>query len=137
MIKIYKIVSPNTDLVYVGKTELRLCDRMKVHKWTAKNTRNCSSKVIFDCGETSIELIEETDDVKRERFWISKLNSCNERKLDYPKNGRPEYKAEWYKENKEEILKKNSVPTECEVCGTFITKSNLRRHQKTQKCSKN
>jgi len=106
MIKIYKIVSPNTDLVYVGKTELRLCDRMKVHKWTAKNTRNCSSKVIFDCGETSIELIEETDDVKRERFWISKLNSCNERKLDYDVQ---EYKAEYYQENKEEIQKKKRL----------------------------
>ena len=80
MMKIYKLTSPNTDLVYVGKTIMRLCDRMKVHRWTAKNTRDCSSHKIFDCGEASIELIEETED--REAFWINELNSCNNSRLN-------------------------------------------------------
>ena len=134
--KIYKLTSPNTDLVYVGKTIMRLCDRMKVHRWTAKNTRDCSSHKIFDCGEASIELIEETEDKDREGFWITELNSCNERKLDYPKNGRPEYKAEWHQKHKEEIAKKLAVKIECEFCGTFISKSNLKKHQGRDSCFK-
>ena len=75
--RIYKITSPNTDLVYVGKTVQTLNQRMSNHKWKAKNIKNCSSIKVLECGDAIIELIEETDDNTREKYWIEELNTCN------------------------------------------------------------
>jgi len=60
-----------------------------------------------------------------------------------------QYKKEYYKKNKEEINKKRREYTEkhkeeirennketikCDICNSFITKHNLKRHQKSKKC---
>ena len=41
-----------------------------------------------------------------------------------------ESKAEWYKKNKEKFTEK----IKCERCGCMITRSVLKRHQKSKKC---
>ena len=82
--RIYKITSPNTDLVYVGKTTQELHCRMHCHDshYRTGNTRKCSSWKVLEHGDASIELLEETDDASREAYWIKELGSCNTIKLD-------------------------------------------------------
>ena len=57
--KIYKIISPHTDQVYIGSTsEKYLCDRLTKHKYNNKMGATCSSKYIMDLGDHKIVLIE-------------------------------------------------------------------------------
>ena len=84
--KIYKITSPNTELVYVGMTTKTLKRRLQGHRSSAKMysrgvPKYCSSFKVLDCGDAVIELIEETDDARREAYWIAELNTCNQMKL--------------------------------------------------------
>lgn len=53
--KIYKVWSPNTDMIYVGSTCSPLCKRMYQHR-SSKNTTN--SKKIIECGDAMITLIQ-------------------------------------------------------------------------------
>ena len=41
-----------------------------------------------------------------------------------------EYHAEWYQENKERLTEK----IKCERCGSIVSRLNILRHQKTEKC---
>jgi hypothetical protein len=105
MIKIYKLIH-NAEIVYVGKTTQDLIRR---------KTAGYGNTVSF-YKECSMELIEETDDVSRERYWIEKLISeghplLNKRggesgldKKEYNKEYKEknkEYKKEYNKEYKE------------------------------------
>lgn len=55
--KIYKIVSPNTDKIYIGSTTRTLPQRMQKHMCDLKSGLY-SSKIILDAGNATIELIE-------------------------------------------------------------------------------
>ena len=66
MYKIYKIADNTTDDVYIGITKNRLCRRLATHKYNRRTT----ATQIIDRGDYKIELIEETDDKTRERYWI-------------------------------------------------------------------
>ena len=77
--KIYKITSPNTDLMYIGSTaQAKLCQRMSVHR---SKSNQCTSRQIIACGGAKIELIEaypcnSRDELHaREAFHI-KANVC-------------------------------------------------------------
>lgn len=56
--KIYKVVSPNTDKIYIGSTRMSLVNRLNRHR----HNKNCSSYKIVEFGEPSIELLEIFDD---------------------------------------------------------------------------
>ena len=47
-----------------------------------------------------------------------------------------EYDKEYYNDNKTEINEKAKVKVKCEFCNCEIRKSNIKTHQKTQKCMK-
>jgi len=101
MLKIYKIVDNTNGNVYIGKTEEKyLCDRLSSHNYDYKRGYNCSSCKIIKNGDYKIELIEETEDETRERYWILNTECVNKQ---IP--GRT--KKEWYQDNKINI-KNNS-----------------------------
>lgn len=56
--KIYKLVSPNTDMIYIGSTCETLKRRFIVHKSNIKKGVNISSKNMFIWNDCTIELIE-------------------------------------------------------------------------------
>lgn len=62
--KIYRIISPNTDRIYIGSTcEPRLTRRLSSHvvqykRWVAGTSYHTSSSVIIAAGDYNIELIE-------------------------------------------------------------------------------
>lgn len=103
MYKIYLIINVETkDIVYVGKT-----------KGTLK--RRFSGKHSFDKSLCDIKLIEETDEVGRERYWIEYyknlgFNLYNKNNGDgyipslHSTFNYSEYRKEYYKKNREIIL---------------------------------
>ena len=44
------------------------------------------------------------------------------------------YNEKHYKKNFEKISKRNLKKVPCEKCGCYITRVNLKRHQRTQRC---
>ena len=161
--KIYKITSPNTDLVYVGKTIRTLKRRFSDHHSHAKRYMKCgdnycSSFKVLECGDAVIELIEETDDKSREAHWIKELNTCNQMKLmidwsdpvavtkyrtEY-RDANPEYMGEWRKANRERVLEYTRESREyrnekiaCSHCGRMVSRRNIAGHTKTQRCINN
>jgi hypothetical protein len=83
--KIYKLISPHTNKIYVGSTcKERLCQRLASHKndykfWLKDNNNGYkTSYVLFDLGDVEIILLESVDCLtkdellKKEREWIEK-----------------------------------------------------------------
>ncbi len=121
--KIYKIISPHTDKIYVGSTcKERLCQRLAGHKsnykhWLKDNNNGyMTSYVLFELGDVEIILLENincmTKDelLKKEREWTEKLKDSivNKYKPMTTKEEKKEdnkvYKKVYRAEN-EEILK--------------------------------
>jgi hypothetical protein len=100
--KIYKLIYKG-EIVYIGQTQRTFQERKK-----SKYNSNEKLKAIQkDC---IYELIEETEDKSKERFWISfyKNQGCNLLNvrsgdgLDYDQY-KKSYKKEWDIKNKEKI----------------------------------
>ena len=73
MYKIYRIVDNTNSNVYIGQTTQLLNQRLREHKKSQK----CRSRDIIKNGDYRIELIEETDDKSRERYWIENTDCVN------------------------------------------------------------
>ena len=126
--RIYRIISPNTENVYIGSTTLSLAKRFSVHN----SKRSCTSQIILDCDEASIELLEEIEVVDKyelryyENLYIgiyrdiavNMLSAC-ERKLSnaerwskyYQKNGEKarEQKKLYIEKNRDKIREQKKL----------------------------
>ena len=118
--KIYCIRSPNTDLIYIGATCQLLSKRMSTHRSDSKSDSRpyTSSKVILECGEAYIELLEnypcsnKEELSKKEGEYIRSHNCCNKNiagrtiseYYEVNKEVLAERKKQRYESNKEEIL---------------------------------
>ena len=111
--KIYKITSPNTDMVYIGSTTKRLlCQRYGDHVehykgWFENERYNwCSSFLILGSGDATIELLEavpcssKDELTKRERFYLESTPNCVN--MNMPSRTKHEH----YLANREKILGK-------------------------------
>jgi hypothetical protein len=96
MYKIYKIVDNTNGNVYIGQTINRLSDRLAQHK----SRPTCSCGEIIKNGDYKIELIEETDDKMRERYWIENTECVNK---NIPGRTDKEYKQYYREKNKDKI----------------------------------
>ncbi len=86
MYKIYKIVDNTNNNVYIGQTkEKKLSERIRKHICNYKRKRQeCSSSIILKNDDWYCEIIEETDDIKREKYWINNTPNCiNKKTLIY------------------------------------------------------
>ena len=143
--KIYKITSPNTDLVYVGKTTQTLKRRLQGHRHRGNRYSRgfpgyCSSLKVLDCGDAVIELIEETDDRRREAYWIAELDACNQMKMT--KDGSDpvsvsKYNREYKAAHKDAIREQRCKKIACDNCGRVVMKRCMTDHKKTQRCINN
>jgi len=105
MYKIYRIIDNTNGNIYIGITTQTLKRRLSDHELR----RECSSRDIIKNGDYRIELIEETDDKTRERYWIENTECVNknipgrtqkEYNKEYRKNNKNKY-VEWNKNNKD------------------------------------
>jgi len=103
--KVYKIISNNTDLIYIGSCILELRKRLWGHK-----QKKISSRNVIECGEYDIVLIEKyscndnTELRMREQYWIDHYrqngyNVVNKRNAYLSKEELKEYQREWNKNN--------------------------------------
>ena len=96
---IYKLTSPNTDMIYIGSTIQSLKRRLNKHKSSAKNNTS-SSRHMFEYGDVSIHLIREVecdtqlDLRKQEQIEMNKYDGilCNKDRAYTRKEDRPNYK---------------------------------------------
>jgi hypothetical protein len=90
--KIYKLIY-NGDVVYIGRTKMTLKERRKAgYKWN-----EYLQSIRYEC---EMILIEETDELSRERYWIQHYgydNLLNTQKGDG--FSRKSHKEEWLKAN--------------------------------------
>ena len=82
---IYRIISPNTELVYIGHTTKPLRTRLAGHLrefQDAARTKRCSSAKVIEKGGATIELLEaypcesKRAAQDRERFYIERTPNC-------------------------------------------------------------
>jgi len=120
--KIYKIISPNTDKIYIGSTtNMYLSNRKAVHKahykmWKADNTKQyCSSFELYELGDIEFILIEsykcnDKDELTaRERYWIEQnINIVIniDRRPSITKEEAIQRKKDYEEENKEHLSAK-------------------------------
>lgn len=99
MVKIYCIEDIN-DLKYVGSTKQTLQKRFQTHK----DNKPCSSSKL-NLYNAIIYVLEECSDEdrkERERYWINKLDTVNELKLNFnQKEYIKDYCKKWEKQNRE------------------------------------
>ena len=153
--KIYKIISPDSNLIYVGSTTRTLKERLQQHNSNYKSYLKgkhhyLSSYELIKTGNFEIILLEEVscetneELLKRERYYIE-INSCcnkcipgmtgkesSKKYREVNKEQINEKKKKYYEVNKEQINEKANEKITCE-CGIMINKSNKARHLKTIK----
>ena len=123
--KIYKLVSSNTDEIYIGSTIKTLEKRKYGHlsafkQWKdGKPNTSLSSFRIIEAGDVEIVLLElypcdtKNELFYRERYWMEKLKCVNiyrpivsqEEQKEYYEQNKEKVK-DYYEQNKEKILKK-------------------------------
>lgn len=148
--KIYKLVSNNTDKIYIGSTcKERLCQRLAKHKehykrWLITDTNFLTSFELFKLGDVEIILLESVncktkDELHaKEREYIEKFKDIVVNKI-IPNRTQKEYREqnkdkikEWLEENKDKIRERKKIKILC-VCGIECRKDDLSRHEKSKR----
>jgi glutamyl-tRNA reductase len=104
-VKIYCIQDCD-GLKYVGSTRQKLKYRLNNHRRHKKINHGCSSEKLNleNCSITELEKCNEENRMEREKYWINKLNTVNERKLNFDKK---QYQKEYHKEYDKEYHENN------------------------------
>lgn len=132
--KIYMITSCN-GLPYIGSTIKKLITRFNHHK-----KKNCTSKIHIGATDCEIKLIEnypcnnKNELLEREKYWINKIECCNNNNPIINHNEFLEYQKEYYENNKNNILQKRKEYREKEVdcyCGRIIGQARYNSHLKS------
>ncbi len=161
--KIYTIRNRlDNEMIYVGSTIDRLCNRFAKHKYESKRNPNIYFySFVSNWDDWYIELYENIKcenkeqllkregDVMREIGTLNKViagNSISISEQDYMKRYREENKEKIselkllnYIQNKEVILEKSKIRYEINKkkvkcsCGYFTSKHHMKRHEKSQK----
>lgn len=124
--KIYKIISENTDNVYIGSTTQSLCKRLANHKESMKNGKYFGSRRILEKGKCKIVLLENFPCENREQLfakeqeWIDKTSNLVNLKSA--------------KVSKEKKTQKKKEKIMCTNCCRYISRGHMSRHKKTERC---
>tara|TARA_A100000171_G_C2055268_1_gene107197 strand:+ start:179 stop:595 length:417 start_codon:yes stop_codon:yes gene_type:complete len=103
MYKIYKIVDNTNNNVYIGQTKQKLLsNRISCHRKYIKDNRYCSSSIILKNNNWYYEIIEETDDIKREAYWIRNTENCINKNKIMNDEEKKKYNQEYKKNHREE-----------------------------------
>ncbi len=152
--KIYKIVSPSTDNIYIGSTTQTLAQRLGKHlgnykDYTINNiNKYITSFEIIKLGDYSIVLLEECNYNNRqqlhekEAYYIKQnINICVNKYIplrtpieyrNYNKARILERAKQYRVNNKQVIMEKLKQHIICE-CGLILTKSSIKGHTQTPK----
>ena len=146
--KIYKLVSFQTDKIYIGSTCEKLTVRKAKHKSDYKrflDGKRCSitSFEILKYDDVDIILLEKCpcenkeELHRKERFYIENTNNCVNKYIptrtdkEYYEDNREKIK-EYREQNKEKIQQQKKIKIICD-CGSQINTSEKARHKRTKK----
>ena len=127
--RIYKLTSPQSELVYVGSTTASIKKRLSHHKTNYKRYTNgkhgyISSHEILKHGDANIELIEQKEYkdkkemLERERFFMDSIeNTVNKNRCGVSHKESVEHDGEKFK---------------CD-CGGVYTRKNRNAHNKSKR----
>jgi hypothetical protein len=149
--KIYKLISPHTDNIYIGSTTKQyLSQRLTSHKSyynffkKGKINRRVSSFVLLDLGDVEIILLESypcnsKDELEaRERYWIEQnknliINKNIPTQTVKERNNRNyAINHENLKERSRIYRQQNNQEYKCD-CGATIREYNKNNHNKSDK----
>ena len=153
--KIYKIISPHTDKIYIGSTiEIYLSKRLQKHKsnykdWCLDNNKTYTTSFeLLKLRDVEIILIEtyscnskdELHKKEREHIELNKniivnKNKPSRTKEEYYQDNKDFLKAKsarYYEQNKEQINEKGKIEYKCD-CGSIIRTDEKSRHLKRKK----
>ena len=93
---------------YVGSTAETLNRRLSNHKADKKLHRNTSSRELdlLNCSIKTIDMCDENNRIKKEKYWINKLDSVNKKRYVYDK---VEYMKQYNIDNKDYLKKIKSI----------------------------
>jgi len=126
--RVYRIYSPDTDLVYIGSTRTTLEQRFWAHKykfrrWQLGKTDYTSSFEIMKHGNAQIELVLEDEFgdtlqlLEIEKYWIGKSNAVNRNRPLKTQDEHLQYAREW---------QGKKMP--CPTCSKVMRRDQLRKH---------
>jgi hypothetical protein len=111
MFKIYKLVSEEDELLYIGATKLNLRQRIACHKSQAKVSPHIPVCEYINNNFIEIKLIEELDNkeaaLKREKELTRELQPKLNIKNKNPPN--ESYSKQYYQNNKEKIKERSKT----------------------------
>ena len=150
--KIYAIRNITDDkMIYIGSTVRNLDQRFDNHKYDCKRGMR---SVLYNNIENNdwtlwyIELYENypcnnkkelnrrEGEIIRERGSLNK-NIAGRTRKEYREDKvdkNKEVKKKYYEQNSDKIKENNEKKVCCSICGTFSTRTHIRRHQTTKKC---
>ena len=142
--KIYKLVSSQTDKIYIGSTTKTLAQRLAGHKYHCKNNKQISAKELVkfdDCKIILIEIFEcnTVEELRAREYQLIQENKNICVNLHMPSRT----KKDWYNDNKELTLQRSkdyyqtnkekiTEKIDCQ-CGGRYTYCTKARHEKTKK----
>jgi hypothetical protein len=137
--KIYKIISPHTDKIYIGSTTKQyLSQRLSKHKYAFKK-QNLTSYKILEFGDVEIILLEsypcnsKDELIARERYWMDQsINLINKNRPVITEEERKNRKKQNVEKNKEHYDSYRKINHKCE-CGCMYYYPNKSRHIKSDK----
>ena len=162
--KIYKIITENSNDVYIGSTTATLRNRLSHHKSHMKGGGFCSSSIVLRQGNYTIELITDypcnskTELVREEGKYQREMDCVNtqiagrtqsEWYVDNKEHKNAKSKENWeknkeadkerhrenYKKDRENYIAKASVKCSC-ICGSDIRHDGKSKHLKSIKHKK-
>lgn len=133
--RVYKLISPHTDRIYIGSTTKPLHIRLNHHIQVLKRNKSGSSKIITSFGECKIELLEEGEFenknalLTRERYYIDNninivVNKC------LPTQSYTDSLVRTWNKNREKYYARRAEKVACDICGKNVSRGNLNRHKK-------
>jgi hypothetical protein len=140
--RIYKLISDETDDIYIGSTTQTLKERENDHKRDYKSYSEgkqhyIPSYRIVKYRDMKIELLFEgefesiKDMHKLESEYIKNTANCINRytikRID------TEYNKEYYEKNKNKIREQKNIKIICNICGVEHMHNNRTRHYRSQK----
>lgn len=152
--KIYKLVSNQTNKIYIGSTTIKLDYRLHRHRSNYKNNESCrSSTKILKYGDAKIILLEKypcnskIELILKEQEYIDKHQDIcvniirakvdkKEYNREYARNHREDYREAGRKymiKNKEKVYGKKKEKIICIYCGCLGRRGDAAKHKKSNK----
>lgn len=141
--KIYKLVSSQTDKIYIGSTIQLLCQRKAKHKYTKQHKTikditcfNDWDIVLiknFPCNNRKELLKEEGICIKENYSICINKQIAGRTYIEYMEQEGIEINKKYKIKNRVKILKyKQNQKWYCEICDKHMSRGNKNRHEKTK-----